>query len=276
MLEYISPKSTKPPKILYHYTDIKGLEGIVGKEKIWATDHCFLNDKSEFVHGINVFKKIIAKREVELSDFFTSRYDYERDVAAVVGNIKRQEGIYCCSFTGNGNLLSQWRGYCPKEGGYSIGFSCEALRNLTKEQCSELFCCEYDKEEQAIMAKKTVEQLLLRFDGPAGLFECSNDTFHTHLRSDICFIASAFKNGHFREEAEWRLVSRRARGHAVNCRPDGKIKKPYIIFDLPNKAIEKIVIGPCKHPRRTKQALKDFVSSHGIDPKIIISDIPLR
>jgi len=276
VLQYISPKSANPPKILFHYTDVKGLEGIITNQEMRATDHCFLNDKSEFDNGLKMFKKLVANREIELSDFIKDRYDFDHDIASVVRTIKRQKGVYCCSFTGNGNLLSQWRGYCPKEGGYSIGFGRQALLNLTNKEYTELFCCEYREQEQFAMAKKTIEQMLLRFDGSSGLSGCSNQTFHTHLKSDICFIASAFKNCHFEEEAEWRLVSRPSRDREIYYRADGNMLKPYITLDLPNTTIEKIIIGPCKNPQLAKQALKEFVRSKGIDPTIVISDIPLR
>lgn len=276
MLKYISPKSATPPKILFHYTDIKGLEGIISNQKIWATDHCFLNDKSEFDHGIKIFKKIVANREIELIDFIKDRYDFDRDITSVVRTIKRQKGIYCCSFTGNGNLLSQWRGYCPRDGGYSIGFNSQALSSLTNMEYTELFRCEYCEKEQVAMAKRAIEQPLLRSDGPSGMSDCGNQTFHTHLKSDIQFIAPAFKNKHFKEEAEWRLVSSPWREHTVYYRTDGNILKPYIEFDLPNTAIEKIIIGPCNNPQLAKHALKEFVRSKGIVPTIVISNIPLR
>jgi hypothetical protein len=37
---------------LCHYTDLKGLTGLLGV-KFWATNLAFLNDKSELLHGLD-------------------------------------------------------------------------------------------------------------------------------------------------------------------------------------------------------------------------------
>ena len=40
--------------ILYHYTDAKGLEGIITKKVIWASDYRFLNDANELNYGLMI------------------------------------------------------------------------------------------------------------------------------------------------------------------------------------------------------------------------------
>jgi hypothetical protein len=40
------------PEVLYHYTDIKGLQGIWEEGQIWATDSRYLNDTSELRLGV--------------------------------------------------------------------------------------------------------------------------------------------------------------------------------------------------------------------------------
>src|SRR5262249_23392302 len=39
---------------LYHYTDGRGLRGIIESETIWFTDYRHLNDPSELIHGIGM------------------------------------------------------------------------------------------------------------------------------------------------------------------------------------------------------------------------------
>jgi hypothetical protein len=38
---------TKPEGLLYHYTDQKGLLGILESKQLWATHYRYLNDTSE-------------------------------------------------------------------------------------------------------------------------------------------------------------------------------------------------------------------------------------
>ncbi|MDP3013182.1 MAG: hypothetical protein Q8M92_02985, partial [Candidatus Subteraquimicrobiales bacterium] len=53
--------SKNPPKIVYHYTDINGLLGIIDSGCIWATHVSRLNDSSEYHHGIKVVRDFVQK-----------------------------------------------------------------------------------------------------------------------------------------------------------------------------------------------------------------------
>ena len=41
-------------KILYHYTSLEGLLGIIESKSIWATNVLYLNDASELNYSINL------------------------------------------------------------------------------------------------------------------------------------------------------------------------------------------------------------------------------
>ncbi len=53
----ISSTPDKAPDTIYHYSNAPSLLKILGGGKMYATDHRFLNDKSEFSHGIEKSKK---------------------------------------------------------------------------------------------------------------------------------------------------------------------------------------------------------------------------
>ena len=55
----VAGDSAKPEKLLYHYTDQTGLDGILSSGCMWATHFKFLNDSSEREHGFSVFSKAI-------------------------------------------------------------------------------------------------------------------------------------------------------------------------------------------------------------------------
>src|SRR5947199_5333 len=50
------------PAELFHYTDAAGLMGIVKTATIWGTDTRFLNDRTEFVHGRDICRRILRKQ----------------------------------------------------------------------------------------------------------------------------------------------------------------------------------------------------------------------
>jgi hypothetical protein len=43
-------KSTKFPKLIYHYTDLMSLFSIFSSKEIWASDVQYMNDRSEVRH----------------------------------------------------------------------------------------------------------------------------------------------------------------------------------------------------------------------------------
>jgi hypothetical protein len=110
------------PELLYHYTDQKGLLGIFGdKEKcIWATHYRYLNDTSE--------GQIVARL---LLQELAGRGDVDAiSQAKSISSEIASENVYVTSFSGSGNLLSQWRAYSGDSGGYSIGFSRRYLKAI--------------------------------------------------------------------------------------------------------------------------------------------------
>ena len=54
--DYLGPEqeASRIDMPLYHYTDARGLEGIIKSGTIWFTDYRHMNDPSELVHGIDL------------------------------------------------------------------------------------------------------------------------------------------------------------------------------------------------------------------------------
>src|SRR5208283_3832785 len=45
--------------VLYHYTRVEGLKGIVETNELWATSAHFLNDSAEVTYGYEVLKEAL-------------------------------------------------------------------------------------------------------------------------------------------------------------------------------------------------------------------------
>jgi len=112
------------PKYLYHYTSIDGFMGIIDSKKIWASNIKYLNDKDEFIHTVKLLeerlKKIFKGRST--NKFRKALFELLKG-----SDISDDFDIYVFSLTEEGDLLSQWRGYCPNYG-LSIGFEFSALK----------------------------------------------------------------------------------------------------------------------------------------------------
>ena len=61
--------------VLYHYTSISALNGILTSRNVWASDCRFLNDQKELINAIDIFinkfdgNVIITFRKSHLSPF---------------------------------------------------------------------------------------------------------------------------------------------------------------------------------------------------------------
>lgn len=137
-------------KYFGHYTNQRGLLGIMGSESLWATNIKFLNDEYEFQHALDLIKDIIQKSNMKMG---YPDYDvYEKYVAELKKQLEslnsyKSESIFTLSFSEETDLLSQWRGYCPENNGYCIIFDVATLFDRIKEIYGSAHFVEYVYEE---------------------------------------------------------------------------------------------------------------------------------
>lgn len=160
------------PKYLYHYTSQKGLLGIVKNNEVWATDILYLNDTMEYKYAIDLTSEIIKKRQESCEDktpshavytkprkipgsivpLFPYRYEKKLVEYSILEDLNefikefKEFHIFVFSLSEDGNTLSQWRGYCPNNNGYSIGFNKKALERIISEKHFKLVKCIYKKQ----------------------------------------------------------------------------------------------------------------------------------
>ena len=159
-----------PPRILFHYTDVNGLRGIVDSNSVRASAAYYLNDSSEVEYGCAL---VVAelKRWVELNrgqkTFAATVLEalyrlFDNDPSS---KISRSANIYVTCFCEEDNLLSQWRAYGQK-GGYSLGFWVEGLRKgmaaPAPYHALRLAKVIYDRSLQAFRIQSIIKQAIIR------------------------------------------------------------------------------------------------------------------
>lgn len=258
---------TPPPQQLFHYTSMKGLYGIISTGEIWATQIGYLNDRSEFNHAVDIAKLYLEWKLEErnlpkdlLNLFLKSLTNME--------NV----GIYVCSFTENGDLLSQWRAYSGSSAGYSIGFDSESLSNSPNYNLFYLFKCIYDEVEQRNIIEKLFEYHFNKFIVSKGEF-LIDIVFH-----DFLIVAALLKDQRFSEEKEWRLISsKQFTTDRLNFRMSDSTLIPYYSIPINEIKIEKIICGANPNEALSQHALSSFLFSKGRGgTKVEMSKVPLR
>ena len=257
------------PTPLYHYTTQSGLLGIILDRQIWATNVLFLNDSMEVNYAIQLVQENINKfsEERRLNQKETQFFEDFGKKLRIFHNPGYQKygGVYTCSFSENGDLLSQWRGYCPNGNGFSIGFDfSSSLGHVVEEQYFELVRCEYNEITQVEMINAFLSKALRDFH------ESKNeDVLDLKVWEDFLSLAPRLKHPNFGEEKEWRVISkpRTVEYGGVNFRPGKSMLIPYVKINLTEydsnnnrqlkclNCIPELYIGPTLYPNLSRISL---------------------
>lgn len=271
---------------LFHYTDVNAVKSILENEIFWLTDVRFLNDTDELRNGISTIVNYINHRVKNFPaphELFDNAAEYIFDgLTGTAGYGVERRPVYACSFSLDGDLLSQWRAY----GSYAIEFASDAMpQNIS--------VCIYDEDEKLTLASSAALLSLETIcsdmaDNDMFLDKPGRDTF-----SGLMGLAATFKHESFSEEKEVRIVL----GHdidpeiddgpAVKFRSRGDLLIPYVETSVPFESIRAIHIGPMKHQELAYIAMREFVEkmylmrevtihNYEHEIKVIKSKIPYR
>jgi hypothetical protein len=150
--------------------------------------------------------------------------------------------LFACSFTPNGDLLSQWRAYCPPGKGVSLGFNPDHLVDAADSQAFYLARCIYRREEQMEMVDEILNLMVNTADDQGEAppnkrhpTQSYYDAFERH-EDRLLNVAAVIKHPAFAEEDEWRAisrVSRNLRDSSLRFRESTARLIPYVEFSLP-------------------------------------------
>lgn len=265
----------EPDGLVYHYTSLAGLAGILQSQALFCSDYRQLNDRTEFHFGMEVLESMVATRAPELG------LSQERTLKMLEHLADLRQGhfhmsIFCASWCLWPDDLTLWRAYAPQDG-VCIGFSVQELAKLADEQG---FACGYARYYGArYFAEWFDEQLRELQDGlnrmdaeeaslksavqsPPEHFEMMlNAQRHDNTDRWIGELSSLVKHPHFSAENEWRCVyvwreAPRRRQPVIKFRTAGTRAVPYIELpiDKANSPIKRIVVGPSARAKQNFEA----------------------
>jgi hypothetical protein len=293
------PSEKTPPEHLYHYTSIDGLEGILTKRSLWASQIHFLNDTQEFKYAVHILKEVLSGLREEypitwsrvalgpcpppsepkefLAEFYRSLE------SEVLFDLFKKFPICIFSLSERGDLLSQWRGYCPPGGGYSIGFPSKLLIQFLKTRDLCLKPCVYDEKEQQAIVKRTITEkgqtVLKRLSGPPIEIQDVFKKCFVEFFMEFSQIASILKHPSFYEECEWRIVSSLIENRYMSFRVRKSMLIPFfsISFEgIEPVPIDEIIVGPAPEQGLAESSLFQFVLRSKLNISIKSSKTPYR
>jgi len=276
-----------PSSILYHYTSAEGLLGILGSRALWATDIRFLNDSAEF-HFFRDILVLHARRRARRLRNEHARRTVERGIDKVASGMI---GAYVVSFSEQGNVLSQWRAYAPRDG-VSIGFHRAALqevRDFRLCKCRYLRESAASKSEESILREVATQldgdiqwasRLVQQMDRRTTDLTSQSDSVHEDgvlVSQGIMWLALQLKHAGFLEEMEWRLIDNRSELDLYQSREAGNDDRrfrrgtfgltPYLLARLPDSwksvplGIAEVIVGPGPNSLAVVAAIEELLES---------------
>jgi Protein of unknown function (DUF2971) len=280
-----------PETPLYHYTSLDGLLGISATKSLRATHIAHLNDSREITLAVELLEGVVRQRlllpDVGLED------------RKCLGQLSEWLGhrflldhlLFTCSFTEAGNLLSQWRAYCPPSAGVSLGFHAEELLHAADVQGFQLVKCIYDRDLQTLLVNDWLDLVLATKDDKQEPPSKSHpsQSYHAHFRAheeSFLQVAARMKHSGFSEEREWRLVSkvgRDLRDPKLKFRAGKTRLIPFVEFEPPltegrSLSLRHVYIGPAQDHNISFSAIALFLTNSGAQVSLGIRacGIPLR
>lgn len=288
---------TKIVAPLYHYTDGRGLKGILESGRIWFTDYRHLNDPSEVLQGMefarDVARRLKASADARARLFLDCFIDMFRHE-----NVEATLQFYIASFSRERDDLGQWRAYADNGRGFALGLAPRifsvveerptdrppefvGLVRYTLEDAYALYEPPI-REAAAIFLSEAVTNAALMADKSIGMLFMQS-LVRELIASPIIWRSLTTKHPAYEHEQEVRIV---VMGQPENLAPyvttrlRGNEIVPYIAQPMsvrePDGIVE-IVIGPAA-PKDIERTLRTLLATLGLDPDIHISrsDIPYR
>ena len=272
--------SCKPPDALYHYTTQAGFLGIVKNKEIWATHTQYLNDRREYLHALR-----IVREEIMAIVRATNGPQHKELLKDMADDVEGIESMNVCvsSFSEDKDSLSQWRAYSGASSGFAIGFSGKLLSKVTKSESFYLAPCIYDHSKQRKLIRVLIEEILEEniegkpWDNEDHIPKGGNLCAYLHRYAPI------LKDPSFKEEREWRIISRplSCKFERFEFRPGKSMLIPYYRFPLSKDKVpfhvHEIVVGPTPHPIQAEHSASSFLVSEGLrNVPVNISIVPYR
>jgi Protein of unknown function (DUF2971) len=271
------------PKLLYHYTSLAGLVGILESRELWASGIRCLNDASEFHAGMNAAFHIYNEELLQTgSDSTISKHTPLL--------LQNGDSVFVASFSAEktGDDLSQWRAYSGDYSGVSLGLAPRYLSTIGRhfldthkgEEWYEtavdpLVECRYFQNVDAL----NIDQEILN-----AVKSIADREGSSSKAAEFARYAATLKHRAFYQEREWRIAliwQGETVPKLLKFRRSKSMLIPYICIplDWSGQAIEidRIVVGPSPHQHEAEQSIKMLLNRYGVkNREIVQSSVPYR
>jgi hypothetical protein len=253
---------------VYHYTTFETLKSILDTKSLHLSYIACLNDYTEFEAAIHFFCDKLRSSE-------KNRQKYQEVIKFIEEKLLQVKRNNYCVFSCclEKDLLSQWRAYSDDGHGLTIGFDAKVIKAICDQNGFFFGKCFYFEASKEDKLKKIILEFRQRLDN-----HDNQKNINDFFTVSICLFALFFKNEHFREEKEVRIVT--PADLELNIKQKNKNITSFYSLDITGKLVElikEIVIGPCSRSLEMSKAVEVLLKKAKIKDCIITeSSIPYR
>lgn len=266
-------------RVLCHYTDSSGLDGILKSGTFWATNVAYLNDPHEFQFAYRELEDMIRRGQHGLDAAHAGAF---LEGIRTGGHDHELVRTFVISFSSRSDDLSQFRAYSDDTRGYCLEFDpCELIQGLngyiehSSAEYLTLRRVRYGKNDLAESHTRAINELkrcirdLSQTASSSALLSAVRAfgmDFHDYLRE----AGVVFKQAGYRNEEEYRVVlDVLGLSEVLPCYLDeklavrfrGSLPVPYIPFQFLSKPQGKGYFVERDH----KAGLRGIVVGPGLD-----------
>jgi len=229
------------PRVLYHYTSPHAALAILQSGTLRASMIHYMNDAREFQYAIELAHEVVSEELRNAS----GDEDAQRACSEFLTKVRRL-AVFATSFSSEDDDLSQWRAYCPVDGGHALEFDGARLHALAENTGFTLRPCIYERDKQ-IEALRPLVRRLIRFTSSSSIAEWAEG--YEAFVEEIALVGAQLKDPAFGSEREWRLIAG-PRKQEVLFRANRALIVPYIELKLAAEPspLTGVLVGPHRHP----------------------------
>ncbi|WP_254505646.1 DUF2971 domain-containing protein [Bacillus altitudinis] len=264
--------------LLYHYTNVNGLEGIMKHKELWVSNADFLNDKTERKYTVKILSDLIEEKLEELEN--NELKDIINESLKKVLDMQ-EFPTYVLSLSKNKDSNLLWSNY-SQDDGYNISFDFEKLEEIEGSPHLIVFKSKviYDEEIHYEALNELADFCVSTFSKIKPEYE-DFITDIEMIQTALQLLASFFKDSCFQQEEEYRIVLIQKAENEDNyeCRVSNGTFIPYIKMGFNISNVKGITIGPKNKMDISEEGLKSFLKLNGFNVENIEinrSKIPYR
>lgn len=299
----LNPVANSPDEIS-HYCTLYTLKNIIESRRLRFSSVKYLNDETEYIHLIDVFRYTVEKLRSQIdkrlyscitekefiADLKNYSQTYKINAQDFIRSYPKECNVYTCSFSTSNDSLALFRAYGSEQTGCAINFELNDDLISTAPDTS-VFSGNvlYSNQEKADILSfliKEINKIWINYTCDTAKSNENGINYETNILSDLKDLLNMlrvfFKDESFKSEEEFRIVFVISRDFARNSNYDfgffrrGTLMIPYFDIYYNSQNLKSINLGPYMKGVE-KDSLGEVLCHYGFNSVDIVSSaIPLR